>query len=77
MTNALIESTETKYKLYKKVQRNLGNINLLNEYKQYRNTPNNLVKLTKNTYYKTQIKNSQNNPKLLWNCIKVELKILL
>lgn len=70
MTEGLLKSIETKNKLYKNVERNPEDTNTLNEFRRYRNKLSNLIKATKNNFYKAEIENNQNSPKQLWKCIK-------
>lgn len=69
MTNGLIKSIYEKNRLYKNLQKNPDNINLLNKFKQYRNKLTELIKRTKENYYKEQINKNKNCAKNLWKCI--------
>lgn len=69
ITEEVIVSIECRDKMKRRVLRNQGNITLLNEYKKYRNKVNNLIRQTKNTYYKAQINNNKNDIKKIWQVI--------
>lgn len=66
ITCALIKSVEHKNKLHLRMQRYPGNINLQEEYKNYRNILTKLIKKRKREYYKNKIESEKNNSKTLW-----------
>lgn len=70
ITAGLLKAIQTKNELYKKHRKNIDSTDILNEFKNYRNRLNNLIKTTKTDYFKRQIDDNKNCPKKLWNCMK-------
>lgn len=68
ITRGLIESINKRDRLKKNLTKNFS-IELKNEYCQYRNKLNKLIRITKNDYYMLQIKNAGNNYKKIWKTI--------
>jgi len=67
----LIKSIRVREKMYNKMRRQPFNAYFKRSYIIYRNILNNLIKIAKNTYYKTQIELSGNNTKKVWDLIKI------
>lgn len=68
MTQGLLNSIAYRDHLKQKLNKSYSN-ELRNEYKNYRNLLNNLIKTTKNEYYFTQITDAQNNYKKIWQSV--------
>lgn len=69
ITQGLVKSINKKNELKKELTKNPDNSELEQKYKSYRNKLNNLIKITKSSFYKKQIDQNQNNSKNLWNVI--------
>lgn len=70
ITEGLVKSVCKKDDLYKKLQRDPENIELVTEYRTYRNKLNELIKITKTSYYKKKIEERKDNCKELWKTVK-------
>lgn len=70
ITCGLVKSIRHRDKLSKQIKGQPFNTKLINEYKNYRNTLNNVIKQTKEQYYRDRIRDSQNDPRKLWENIK-------
>lgn len=70
ITEGLVKSVCKKNELYKKIQRNPENIELVAEYKRYRNKLSDLIQITKASYYKKKIEEHKDNCKVLWKTVK-------
>lgn len=69
ITAGIIESIKKRDQLKKKLLTDKKNLILINNYKNYRNKLTTIIKKTKDTYYKNEIINSQNNLKKIWELI--------
>lgn len=70
ITPGLLKSIRIRDKLHLKTKKNPLELSLLNLYKHYRNMCSKLLKFARGDYYKQQIQNCNNNPKLVWKVIK-------
>ena len=68
ITQGLLKSIKTKSKLYNALLRNLSSLNHV-QYKQYRNTINHLLKISKCSYYDCKIESTKNNLKAVWKLL--------
>lgn len=73
ITVGLINSIRTRDKLKRKVLKDKKNINLLIQYKRYRNSLKTLIQKTKRDYFINKLDENKNNPKKLWSAINEEL----
>lgn len=69
ISNGIITSIKTRDKMKKKLLKNF-NLQLENDYKEYRNNLNKLIRQQKNQYYKNQIESNKNDMKKLYKIIK-------
>lgn len=69
ITNGLIHSIKHRDKLKKLLIKDKNNVNLLQEYKDYRNQLNKLLLNTKNNYYTNQINENTNNLKKIYQIV--------
>lgn len=68
ITQGLLKSIRQRDLLKNKLKKNYSD-ELKTRYKQYRNSLNNLIKKTKNDYYKNKISSAQKNYKKIWQVI--------
>lgn len=68
ITIGIITSIRKRDNMKKELLKHFSN-ELNSKYKKYRNTLNKLIKKTKTAYYKTKIKEANNNYKQMWNII--------
>lgn len=59
----LIESIKERIVLFQKAKQNTENIQLMNEYRRYRNKVVQLIRITKNNYYQNKILKNKDNLK--------------
>lgn len=69
ITQGLMRSAAVKQSLYKKSLSNLGDVNIQNSYKKYRNKLSELIKTAKQNYYKNEIEKNKFCNKTLWKTI--------
>lgn len=69
ITSALVKSSQTKQKLFREYQLDLGNHEKEQEYKKYKNKFNKLLLLTKTNYFRNELENNKKNNKMIWNTI--------
>lgn len=69
MTNAILNSCNTKESLYNKLKKNPDNEELKNNYKKFVKTLDKVIKAAKIEYDKKTIENNSNEPRKLWACI--------
>lgn len=69
ITKSLLQSIKTKNDMYEKVRKNPEDNNLKLEYKKYKNKLCQLIKTTKNQYYKSEINKNAGSSQNLWNTI--------
>ncbi|CAG4915933.1 unnamed protein product [Colias eurytheme] len=70
ITFGLIKCLRKRDRLHKRTKRNPTDLALLDEYKKYRNTCNNIIKNVKKSYYKDKLDKNYGNPKGMWKIIK-------
>lgn len=56
MTYGILKSIREREKMFEKLKRQPNNIELENNYKQYRNYVKTLIRITKHSYYEQEIK---------------------
>lgn len=70
ITSALLNSINTKNKLYRETVKHPDDINLIMKYKNYRNKLTNLIKYTKSRYYASQINKNRTSSGGMWQCVR-------
>lgn len=70
ITSALLNSINTKNKLYRETVKHPNDINLIMKYKNYRNKLTNLIKYTKSRYYASQINKNRTSSGGMWQCVR-------
>ncbi|VEN58210.1 unnamed protein product [Callosobruchus maculatus] len=70
ITNGLVKSIKHKEELHGKMTKSPGDKQILNDYKRYRNTLNNLIKKAKEQYYMTKIQENKADSSNLWKHVK-------
>ena len=63
ITQGLVQSIRQRVKMYGRVKNNPNNVLLKEDYKKYRNTLHNLIKITKDEYYAFEISRAGSNAK--------------
>lgn len=73
ITKAIINSCNTKEKLYSKVKQNPNNQKIKDEYKKYCKQLDKVIKAAKIEYDRSIIEKNRNDPRKLWDCINKKL----
>jgi len=69
ITIGIINSIRERDRLKKRCMKNKDDEGLVGRFKNYRNTLNNLIKITKNNYYKGKILDAGKNTRKVWEVI--------
>lgn len=69
ITAGLLKSIKIKEELYIKTLDSPNNVELLSEYKKYKNKLSNLITKAKKTYFRSQINKNNNTTKQLWKTV--------
>ncbi|XP_074035242.1 uncharacterized protein [Leptinotarsa decemlineata] len=70
ITDGIIRSIIERDRLFTKYRNNMSDTVSKEEYLNYRNTLNSLIKSRKKSYYRQKIENNKNSSQALWNTIK-------
>lgn len=70
ITNGIINSINTRDRMFQRLLKDPNNKQLAEDYKNYRNFTTKLIKKTKVNYYKNKINENKNNSKNLWETVK-------
>ncbi len=69
LTRGILKSIKTKQKLYNEVVNQKNSNITFSFYKKFRNKLTRVIELAKKTYFKSELKHSNSDPKKLWNTI--------